>query len=81
MKYRFFTVAWGPVPREHWIARTMARDRPAPYSEGVAFFIVARGPVPRDFICLEQDLQEMSRIYKISKSSKIRGFYPAETSL
>ena len=26
----------------------MARDRPSPYGEGVAFFIVARGPVPRD---------------------------------
>ena len=39
-------VARGPVPRERWIARGMARDRPSPYGEG-AFFIVARGPVPR----------------------------------
>ena len=29
-------------------ARTMARDRPSPYGEGVAFFFVARGPVPRE---------------------------------
>ena len=26
----------------------MARDRPSPYGEGMAFFTVARGPVPRD---------------------------------
>ena len=46
----FVTVAWGPVPREHWIAgaRTMARDRPSPYGEGKACFIVVRGPVPRE---------------------------------
>ena len=40
----FFIVARGPVPRDRWIARTLARDRPSPYGEGVAFFIVARGP-------------------------------------
>ena len=28
---RFSTGARGPVPREHWGARTMARDRPSPY--------------------------------------------------
>ena len=60
----FFTVARGPVPRERWSERTMARDRPSPYDEGGVFyrsagacpprwfknrfFIVARGPVPRD---------------------------------
>ena len=32
-----FTVARGPVPRERWIARTMARDRPSPYGEGTFF--------------------------------------------
>ena len=26
-------VARGPVPRERWNARTMARDRPSPYGE------------------------------------------------
>ena len=46
---RFFPVARGPVPRERWSARTMARDRPSPYGEGWRFFIVARGPVPREF--------------------------------
>ena len=30
-------VARGPVPRDRWIARTMARDRPSPYDEGGAF--------------------------------------------
>ena len=44
----FFIVARGPVPRDRWGARAMARDRPSPYGAGVAFFIVARGPVPRD---------------------------------
>ena len=34
-------------PRERWIVRTLARDRPSPYGEG-AFFPVARGPVPRE---------------------------------
>ena len=47
-KRRFFTVARGPVPRDRWRARGMARDRPSPYGEGQAFFTVARGPVPRD---------------------------------
>ena len=43
----FFIVARGPVPRERWNARGMARDRPSPYGEGGAFFPVARGPVTR----------------------------------
>ena len=29
-----FTVARGPVPRDRWDARGMARDRPSPYDEG-----------------------------------------------
>ena len=45
---RFFTVARGPVPREHWIARTMARDRPSPYGEGQAFFSPQHRPKPYD---------------------------------
>ena len=32
-----FFVARGPVPRACWDARTMARDRPSPYGEGVFF--------------------------------------------
>ena len=32
-----FSVARGPVPRDHWGARGMARDRPSPYGEGGAF--------------------------------------------
>ena len=45
----FFTVARGPVPRERWSARAraLARDRPSPYGEGVAFFIASRGTGPR----------------------------------
>ena len=34
--------------RERPVDRSMARDRPSPYGEGVTFFIVARGPVPRE---------------------------------
>ncbi len=43
------TVARGPVPRERWGARGMARDRPSPYEKKTAYHrTVARGPVPRD---------------------------------
>ena len=42
-----FPVARGPVPRDRWSARVLARDGPSPYGEGVVFFFVARGPVPR----------------------------------
>ena len=34
----FLNVARGPVPRERWDARTMARDRPSPYVKEAAFF-------------------------------------------
>ena len=37
---RFFTVARGPVPRDRWITRTMARDRPSPYGKTGRFFTV-----------------------------------------
>ena len=48
-KHRFFFVARGPVPRERWITRAMARDRLPPYDERAGFSpTVARGPVPRD---------------------------------
>ena len=40
----FFIVARGPVPRDGWVARTMARDRPSPYGTARRFFSVARGP-------------------------------------
>ena len=34
------TVARGPVPRERWGVRTMARDRPSPYGNPGRFFTV-----------------------------------------
>ena len=58
VKCRFFIVARGPVPRDRWMARTLARgtrsharvacEGPSPTVRGWRFFIVAWGPVPRD---------------------------------
>ena len=55
---RSWPVSRGPVPRERWIARGMARgtrsparvasEGPSPTVISTVFFIVARGPVPRD---------------------------------
>ena len=45
------------------VARTMARDRPSLYGEGVAFFFVARGPVPRDrWIARARTMERETRI-------------------
>ena len=33
-----FPVARGPVPRDRWGVRTMARDRPSPYGKAWRFF-------------------------------------------
>ena len=55
MRHVVFLVARGPVPRERWIARTLARDRPSPYDE-VPFF-------PRSL--LHRDLEvSPTRIYE-----------------
>ena len=40
------TVARGPVPRDCPVDRSMARDRPSPYDEGVAFFNRSAGACP-----------------------------------
>ena len=42
----FFIVARGPVPRDRWIPRTLARDRPSPYGEGWRFFYRRAGACP-----------------------------------
>ena len=42
----FFIVSRGPVPRERWIARAMARDRPSPYDERKAYFHRSAGACP-----------------------------------
>ena len=53
-KNLFFIVARGPVPRERWIARTLARDRPSPYGTARRFFRMHRfrsyGPKNRFFL-------------------------------
>ena len=36
---RSWPVARGPVPRDRWVARGMARDRPSPYDERERFFL------------------------------------------
>ena len=41
-------VARGPVPRERSVDRSMARDRPSPYGDGVAFFYRSAVACPRD---------------------------------
>ena len=41
---RFSTGARGPVPRERWGARTMARDRPSPHGK-VKIAIMPNGTV------------------------------------
>ena len=40
LRYRvpFFFVARGPVPRDRWVIRGMARDRPSPYGIARRFF-------------------------------------------
>ena len=38
------TVARGPVPRDRWITRAMARDRPSPYDEGIFCRPIASRP-------------------------------------
>ena len=40
-------VARGPVPRDCWSARAMARDRPSPYGEGGVFYRSAGACPPR----------------------------------
>ncbi len=45
------TVARGPVPRDRWVARAMARDRPSPYDEGGPS--AAAAPVGAPPYCIE----------------------------
>ena len=47
----FLIVVRGLVPRERWIARTMARDRPSPYGEGGVFNRSAGACPPRALDC------------------------------
>ena len=47
----FFTVARGPVPRDRWSARDMARDRPSPYVKGRRFFHLPAGIGPISVVC------------------------------
>ena len=54
----FFTVARGPVPREYWGTRTMARDRPSPYGEGIGpNSVVRERPLPNGSRAGALDLQ------------------------
>ena len=42
----FFFVSRGPVPRDRWIARMLARDRPSPYGAARRFFSYRGGLSP-----------------------------------
>ena len=44
----FFFVARGPVPRERWITRAMARDRPAHYGKMAGKRDEGTGPCTTD---------------------------------
>ena len=46
-------VARGPVPRDHWMTRAMARDRPSPYGEGGIFYRSAGACPPRALDCAD----------------------------
>ena len=55
------TVARGPVPRDRWNARTMARDRPSPYGNAHRFFFgcIVLGPT---------DLKKRRDVFSVARA-------------
>ena len=72
----FLTVARGPVPRERWSARAMARDRPSPYDEGG--LSAAAPPVGAPSYCIET---RRSRLRGVMKHPHLYRIIPNFVSL